>query len=460
MNKRSDLKQQGVKVSLAIFEAAASFLGVVMPPVLILAGIYFAVRLRFFYILHPIRTIKLMTAHRGDGISPFRAATMALAGTLGVGNITGVCAAIASGGAGAVFWMWISAFAAMSVKYAETALAVIFRRRNNGEYYGGAPYYISDGLPAGRRVATFLGAVFAVLCIVNSFTVGGVLQVNAAARSTADFLSVPAYAVGIVLAVLTAAAVTGGARRISNVTVYLIPAVSALYIFMCVAVIVICRDSLPEVLRRIFTDAFSFRAAAGGGGGYMISAAIRYGVVRGVITNEAGAGTSPTAHACADAFSPEAQGCLGIFEVFADTILICTLTAFAVLSAGGGELISAGDAMATATVSFSSVLGGWADGALSMSVFVFVLATLLSQHYYARVAIKHLGGGGTAMSVFTLAYMIMIVYGAVMAPPAVWLSADITVGLMTTVNVVCLIMMRGHVVMPKTSREITCSLPK
>ncbi len=437
---------------MGVFEAISAALGAVMPPTLILASIYFAVRLRFFYMLHPIKMLSLMAKRRGDGISPFRAASMALAGTLGVGNITGVCAAIASGGAGAVFWMWVSAAAAMSVKYAETALAVIYRQRGDapGErWYGGAPYYIADGLPVGRRAAHGLGAFFAVLCVFNSFTVGGVLQVNAAADSASELLSVPPLAVGIVLAVLTAVAVTGGARRISGVTVYLIPAVSALYIFMCAAVIVICRDSLPEVIGRIFTDAFSFRAASGGVGGYMIASAIRYGVVRGVITNEAGAGTSPTAHACAEAYSPEAQGCLGIFEVFADTIVICTLTALAVLSAGGGALISAGDAMSTATASFSSVLGGWAEPALAVSVFVFVLATLLSQHYYARVALRFLGGGRAAEASFTAAYIIMVLFGSVMAPPAVWLASDITVGVMTTVNVLCLFMMRRQVLPPR-----------
>ena len=287
-----------------------------------------------------------------------------------------------------------------------------------------------------------------MLCVFNSFTVGGVLQVNAAADSASELLSVPPLAVGAVLAVLTAAAVTGGARRVSAATVYMIPAVSALYIFMCAAVIVICRDSLPEVVRRIFEDAFSLRAAAGGAGGYMIASAVRYGVVRGVITNEAGAGTSPTAHACAEAYSPEAQGCLGIFEVFADTIVICTLTAFAVLSAGGGALIPAGDAMSTATVSFSSILGGWAEPALAVSVFVFVLATLLSQHYYARVALRYLGGGAGTVRAFTAAYIIMILFGSVMAPPAVWLASDITVGVMTTVNVICLLMMRRLVSPP------------
>ena len=445
---------------MSIIEAVSAVLGAIMPPVLILAGIYFAVRLRFFYILHPIKTVKLMASRRGDGISPFRAASMALAGTLGVGNITGVCAAIASGGAGAVFWMWGSALAAMSVKYAETALAVIYRRRDREGYYGGAPYYISGGLPA--KCSAPLGAVFAVLCIVNSFTVGGVLQVNAAAHSGAELLSVSPYVVGGVLAAFTLAAVTGGARRISNVTVWLIPAVSALYILMCSAVIVICRDSLPKVIERIFADAFSFRAAAGGGGGYMISAAIRYGVTRGVITNEAGAGTSPTAHACADAYSPESQGCLGIFEVFADTILICTLTAFAVLSAGGGGLIGAGDAMGVATESFSLVLGEWAAGAMTLSVFVFVLATLLSQHYYSRVAIKYLGGGESAVFLFTAAYILMVVFGSGMASPTVWLSADITVGLMTTINVACLFMMRRDIHAPsldKISREIAVTSP-
>ena len=431
---------------MSILEAVSTILGAIMPPVLIIAGIYFAVRLRFFFILHPWRTLRLMTARRGDGISPFRAASMALAGTLGVGNITGVCAAIASGGAGAVFWMWVSALAAMSVKYVETALAVSYRRRDKEGYYGGAPFYIADGLRS--RLAAPLGAVFAVLCLANSFTVGGVLQVNAAARSGAELLSVSPYLVGGVLAVLTFLAVTGGAERISNVTVWLIPIVSALYIFMCAAVIFICRESMPEVISRIFRDAFSFRAAAGGGGGYMISAAIRYGVVRGVITNEAGAGTSPTAHACADAYSPESQGCLGIFEVFADTILICTLTAFAVLAAGGGKLLDTGEAMATATGSFSSVLGEWSEGAMTASVFVFVLATLLSQHYYGRVAVRFLGGGTFAMALYTLAYILMIVFGAGMASRAVWLSADITVGAMTTINVSCLFLLRHHVRAP------------
>ncbi len=432
---------------MKFFEAFSTLLGWVMPPALILAGLYFACRLRWFYVLHPARTFSLMLSKRGDGISPVRAASMALAGTLGVGNITGVCAAIASGGAGAVFWMWAAAFIAMSVKYAETALAVRHRRRGESGYYGGAPFYIKDGV--GGRAGKILGGVFAVLCVINSFTVGGVLQVNAAADSVSETLGVRPVAVGVVLAVLTFAAVSGGAERISSVTVFMIPAVSALYIFMCAAVIFVCRDAVPAALAAIFKDAFSTRAAAGGVGGYLFASAIRYGVVRGVITNEAGAGTSPTAHACADAHSPEAQGCLGIFEVFADTLVICTLTALAVLSAGGGRLVLWEDPMSTAAGAFVSVLGGGAAWALSLSVFVFVLATLLSQHYYAKTALLYFGKGRGYAAAFTAAYIIMIICGSVMSPPSVWLASDITAGLMTTVNVACLFLMRREVCPPE-----------
>ena len=415
----------------------------VMPPVLILTGIYFAFRLRGFYILHPIHTLRLMTARRGDGISPFRAATMALAGTLGVGNITGVVSAIAMGGAGAIFWMWVSALAAMSLKYAETFLAVRYRRRDKDGYYGGAPYYMDGGLKTG--CARNVGAFFAVLCVCNSFTVGGILQVNAAARSASDVTGLPPYAVGIALAVLTLLAVTGGAKRITDVTVWMIPAVSAIYITMCAVVIFINRAAVPSAITAIFSSAFSARAVGGGVGGSAIAMAVRYGVTRGVVTNEAGAGTSPTAHACADAASPEAQGCLGIFEVFADTILICTLTALAALTSG---ISFSSDAMADSTNIFASSLGGGAGALLSLCVFVFVLATLFSQHYYARIALRFLGGGRRAVFVLTLLFAAMIIIGSEMAPPTVWVAADITVGAMTLCNAVCLFSLRHEITSP------------
>ncbi len=424
---------------LVFFEKISAFFGAVMPPLLIAAGLGFGVMLRFFYLCHPIKTCRLMFARSGDGISPMRAASMALAGTLGVGNITGVTAAIAVGGAGAVFWMWVSAFVAMSVKYAETVLAVKYREHDGAGYCGGAPFYIAKG--AKSRT---LGAVFAVFCIINSIVVGNILQVNAAASSASDSFAVPRVATGIIIAALTATVVIGGAKRISSVTSALIPIVSIIYILMCVAVTAKYAELLPTVTGRIFREAFSMPSAAGGVGGYGIAAAVRYGVTRGILTNEAGSGTSPTAHACADAASPMAQGCLGIFEVFADTIIICSMTAFAMLIGEEIGIAASTDAMTSASAVFSFVLGDGARTVLSFVIVVFVLATLISQHYYGEVALRFLGGRRFGL-IYTAAFIAAAVCGSVIAPQLMWELSDITVGLLTTVNVVCLCVMHRQV---------------
>lgn len=426
---------------LRLLGGVSAFFGAVMPPMLILSGLGFGALLNWFYIRHPIKTCRLMLGRRGDGISPMRAASMALAGTLGVGNITGVTAAIAAGGAGAVFWMWLSAFVAMSVKYAETVLAVKYRRHGKQGYYGGAPYYISDGM---RSRA--LGAVFAVFCIINSFTVGNILQVNAAASAAGSSFGVPKYIVGIVIAAVTAIVVLGGAERISSMTSAAIPITSAVYIIMCAAVIVLNLDLLPAVTERIFREAFSVSSVGGGVGGYGISTAIRYGVTRGILTNEAGSGTSPTAHACADAVSPMAQGSLGIFEVFADTIIICSMTAFAILIGEEcGNAVTA-DAIDSASAVFSSILGGWAQTALALIILVFVFATLTSQHYYGEIAVTYLFNSKASKLCYTALFLLCTVYGSVIASPLMWELSDITVGLLTTANVVCLCVMRRDVV--------------
>lgn len=427
-----------------LIEAVSSFFGAVMPAVLLAAGVLFGVKLRFFYIFHPIKTCRLMFARTGKGISPLRAASMALAGTLGVGNITGVTAAVAAGGAGAVFWMWCSALVAMSVKYAETALAVLYRRKGRDGFFGGAPFYIADG--TGCRIGRALGAVFALLCLANSLTVGNILQVNAAARAAEITLGVPPLVLGGVVAILTAAVVAGGARRISSMTAKLIPAVSLLYIFMCAAVIVRYSGLIGDVTARIFAEAFDFSSAAGGIGGFAVSRAVRYGVTRGVLTNEAGSGTSPTAHACADAASPMAQGCLGVFEVFADTIVICSFTAYAVLI---GEEIGIGaseDAVGTVLLIFSDVLGGFAAPALTLVIFVFVFATLISQFYYGRTALVFLRCEEKLSSVYLFLFMCASIIGAVIMPEHMWHISDLTVGIMTTLNVICIALLQKDVV--------------
>lgn len=430
-----------------MLESVSAVLGAVMPFILIVSGICLGAENGFFYIFHPKRTIRLMFSGSGDGISPIKAASMALAGTLGVGNITGVTAAIAAGGAGAVFWMWISAFIAMSVKYAETVLAVIHRRHDGEGFYGGAPYYISDGLSKFRFLKRS-GAFFAVLCIINSFTVGNILQVNAAASSAEYSFGVPRILTGITVAVLAVISVFGGAKRISSLTFRIVPTVSFIYIIMCAAVIFSGAEFLPLIIQKIFSEAFSLRAAAGGIGGCVMSQAIRYGITRGILTNEAGSGTSPTAHACADTPSPTSQGCLGIFEVFADTIVICSLTAFAVLTGKEyGFSLSADNTIASVFEIFEYFIGSAAPVMLTASIFVFVFATLISQYYYGEVALKFLDPNKKAGAerIYMLAFAASSVYGAVIAPDIMWQLSDITVCVMTAVNVLCLLLMHTEV---------------
>lgn len=291
-----------------------------------------------------------------------------------------------------------------------------------------------------------IGSVFAVFCIMNSIIVGNILQVNAAASAVEVTFGIPAIAVGCVVAAATSAVVLGGAKRISSLTVKLIPVVSGVYIIMCATAIIINADMLPAAVTRIFKEAFSLSSAAGGVCGYGISAAMRYGVTRGILTNEAGSGTSPAAHACADTDSPMAQGCLGIFEVFADTIVICSMTAFVILIGEEYGILVSEDAIASAFAVFSALLGEWACSVLTAVILVFVFATLMSQHYYGEVAMRFFGDGKKNKTVYTVVYLIAAVYGSVIAPELMWTLSDVTVGVLTCVNVTALILLRRDVI--------------
>ncbi|MCD7776863.1 MAG: alanine:cation symporter family protein, partial [Firmicutes bacterium] len=320
-------------------------------------------------------------------------------------------------------------------------------------HYGGAPFYIKDGLGDGK-LSSFIGCLFAIFCIVNSLTVGNIIQINASASAAYDTFGLNPLTVGIITAGVTLAVIIGGAQRISTLTSRLIPAVSMIYIFMCVSVIIAYRGFFLDVIDEIFRSAFSFSAAVGGVGGYTVAEAVRFGVTRGILTNEAGSGTSPTAHASSDAKTPHEQGLLGIFEVFADTIIICSLTAFAVLCAGMAGLTMSADPMLTASLTFSSVLGCTAPPILVFVSDMFVLATIISQHYYGEVAISYLTEKKTVKMAYTVIFLLTTVCGSVMSPAIIWNAADITVGAMTSVNVICVFLMRRQVMEEFSSREI------
>ena len=428
--------------------------GYVMPLLLMGMGLILGFKMRFFYILHPIRTASLLFsgAKKGRG-SPFSALSQALAGTLGVGNMSGVAAAICSGGAGAVFWMWISALVAMSIKYFEVALGQKHRRKGPRGYYGGAMYYIYDVFsPSFPRLAGVLGTSFAILCIVNSLLTGNIVQTNCAA---AALPSVPPLITGAVLAFFVFIAIAGKIQRVSQVTSVLIPVLSAAYIILALVIIIPSAGRLPSVLFDIISSAFSLRSAKGGIGGYLFLRAIRFGTTRGVFSNEAGSGTSPTAHAEANAKSPHSQGCFGIFEVFLDTIVLCTLTAFVILLSDGCRKGLGG--IALTVYAFSSRAGEFAGVAVGISVILFAYATVICQARYGTVALQYVTKRRAPLHLYVLSVCALCILGPLISEGVMWQMADLTVSLMTSANVLCLAyaLSKGHLreILPKSEKR-------
>lgn len=313
-------------------------------------GVFLTVRLRFFQLtkarLWLGKTLFSLTK-RSDGgesgISQLQALSAALAAALGTGNIAGVAAALAVGGPGAVFWMWVSAAFGMATSFTENVLGIYYRRKNEaGEWQGGAMYYLRGGLPG--MPGKVLSAVFAALCALASFGIGNMTQANSIAEALGAEFGVPAVATGIALAVLTALVLMGGIQRIGKVTERLVPVMAVLYCGACMMILILNAGRLPSVFTGILRSAFDFRAAAGGAGGYLISRAVSAGFRRGVFSNEAGLGTSVSVNAASNVREPVKQGMWGMFEVFFDTIVMCSLTAFALLSAPASE-VTFGEAM-------------------------------------------------------------------------------------------------------------------
>ncbi|MCI6961475.1 MAG: amino acid carrier protein, partial [Clostridiales bacterium] len=277
----------------------------------------------------------------GEGaVTPFQAVCTALAATVGTGNIAGVTGAIALGGPGAVFWMWISALFGMCTKFAEVTLAIHFRERNDkGDWVGGPMYYISKGLGKNWK---WLGSLFALFGMLAAFGIGNMTQINSIVTSISGTINsftpinvnTANLIIGIIVAIFCAIVLIGGLKRIGQVTEKLVPFMAVIYILSALIIFFAHIGNIGNVLRSIFVGAFTPSAVVGGAAGITISAAVKRGVGRGVFSNEAGLGSAPIAHAAADTDSAVRQGCFGVFEVFADTIVICTLTAFAVLMSG------------------------------------------------------------------------------------------------------------------------------
>lgn len=414
--------------------------GVIVPAALFFCGVGFFLLCAWRMAAHPKRTLSgMLGAAAGQGTSPGAAFSVALAGTLGVGNITGVAAAIAAGGPGALFWMWAAAFLAMPVKYAEITLAqadAVGEERR----HGGAMYYVRTAFKG--SFGRVLSVLFCLFCLFAMATLGGMVQSHAAAEAVSTVFGVPPLSVGILLAVGTGVVLWRGADRVEAFCARLMPSLCALFVGASLAVILPRAAGLPDVFAMVFRGAFSFRAAAGGLGASVALAALRAGVMRGLVSNEAGCGTAPIAHAAAHAKSPAQQGFWGVFEVFVDTVLLCTLTAFCLLLSGNAL---PGDGTASALSAFLP-LGRAAGPLFSVLVLFFAFATLLCWAHYGGESLYFLTKKEKADRRIIPAVAFSSILGAVLAPRLLWQLTDAAVAGMTLINLAALWRCRRTVV--------------
>lgn len=386
-------------------------------------------------------------------ITPFQAVCTALAATVGTGNIAGVAGAIAIGGPGAVFWMWISALLGMCTKFSEVTLAVHFREKNaDGDYIGGPMYYIKNGL--GKKWY-WMAIVYALLGALTVMGTGNATQVNTITTSIDSALinygiisdsqvGTVNLVLGIIIAILVATVLLGGVKRIGSVTEKLVPFMAVLYIVFALGVVILNIGSLPGVFAAIFAGAFNPSAFTGGVvGSFFVS--MKRGVSRGIFSNEAGIGTGSIAHACADTDQPVKQGMFGIFEVFADTIVICTLTALVILCSGVS--INFGEAAgAELTITgFTSTYGNWVSIFTAIAMCCFAFSTILGWGLYGARCMEFVFSS-RIIKPFMVVYSLVAILGATVDLGLIWGIADTCNGLMSIPNLVALFLLSGTVV--------------
>ncbi len=439
----------------------------VLLPCVVVGGILFTVRTRgmqFAKLGYALKNtvgkaFSKKETEKGS-ISPFQAMTTALAGTVGTGNIVGTCQAIAMGGYGAVFWLLIAGLLGMIIKYAEVVLSVHFREKNEkGEWVGGPMYYIVKGLGKNWKWLAMLFAGFAVLA---SFGIGNLSQANSISGSinnaittfapgAAEYSTVIGAVVGVILAVLTAFVLFGGIKRIGKVTEKLVPFMCIFYILFSVTVIGFNITHIGDAFAKIFTAAFTPKAVLGAGVGIGLKEVVVWGLRRSAFSNEAGLGSAGMAHAAADTEGPVQQGLFGIFEVFADTIIVCTLTGLTVVISGvdvgfgekpGSELISS---------AFATVFGPqFAAVFVAIALALFAYSTILGWSFYGTRCIEYLFGA-KATKIYQAVFVLMIIVGSVASLGVVWDLADTFNGLMAIPNFVALFALSG--VVAKLTRE-------
>lgn len=425
---QSLMKGNGMNITAFIAEEIC---GVVTPLLLLGVGLYLLFLLKGFPFTHPLSCFRYMLKQNGSkNSSPLRAFCMALGGTLGVGNISGVALALQYGGAGSLLWMWISALLAMLIKYAEILLALDQKQKNSTSPPHRALGYIWDSAKKHKGV---LSTLFCSACLLTAFFLGGMMQSNAVAETFYASYRISPVFVGVVLFLLTLVVIMGGGKRISSVTFALIPFATLLYILLCMGVIFTYANRLPSMLIAIFRQGTMPRSMAGGVMGYGVMRAVQTGCKRGLLSNEAGCGTAPMAHATSQNPYPEKQAMWGIFEVFVDTVVLCSLTGFAVLLAGD-TLPTVGGGMALVANSLRPVWGKWADMSLCFAVLLFAFATVICWSYYGSVALSVFTLSPKAQNTYRLLFCLCVFLGALLRSLLIWHITDILLAIMTAIN--------------------------
>lgn len=441
-----------------------NILSIAMMVLLISVGIFLTVRGRFFqfryfgYVMkNTIGSVFSKSAHtKSEGnVSAFQAVTTALAGTIGTGSIAGIATAIVSGGPGAIFWMWISALLGMITKYAEIVLSLKYREKTDtGAYVGGPMYYIKNGLNV-----KWLAMVFAVFAMIACMGIGNATQSNSISGVLHSSFNVAPWITGLVLTLLVGAVILGGVKRIASVNEKLVPIMATLFILSSIVALFINIERIPAALALIFKEAFNFRAAFGGVAGYGVMRALRFGVGRGVFTNEAGLGSAPIAHAASDTKEPVKQGMWGVFEVFITTIVICTMSALIILTSdlylsafNSGSIPSISGA-ALSSAAFGEAIPHVGSMCVTISTIFFALSTILGWAYYGEVSVGYVFARhrSTAVTVYRVIYVVFVFIGAIAEINTVWLLADCFNSLMALPNLAALILLSPVVI--KATRD-------
>lgn len=403
-----------------------------------------------------IFTDKKITAHTAKedkSISQFQSLCTALAATIGTGNISGVAAAIATGGPGSIFWMWIVAIFGMMTNYSENVLGIFYRRKNDqGEWSGGAMYYLKDGL-GGYKGCKTIGAVLAVLfscfCVLASFGIGNMSQINSIAVNMDASFHIPMWVTGVVLMIIAALVIVGGLKRIASVTEKLVPFMAIAYIIGALVIVGMNASRIGPAFAIIFKCAFTGRAAFGGVVGATVKDAVTWGMKRGVFSNEAGLGSSVMVHSSSNVKEPVMQGMWGIFEVFADTIVVCSLTALVVLTSGlvdleTGAMLTSTEKTAMVAEAFEVTFGSFGSYFIAIAVLLFAFSTVLGWSHYGTKAFEYLFGTKAAIG-YKIVFVLFIVVGATMNLDLAWDLSDTFNGLMAIPNLIGVVSLSGLV---------------